>query len=710
MIQNKFKIIHTEEEVRELITYCKTTKYASIDFETSDFRFYEDKEYPTVLGCSFQIGFTYVIPLGHFESPIRETYIDLMCLFFKEVVEDQNIVKIAWNIAFEHKWIKRYGYTMRGRCFDAMLAKYLLKEDKPSDLKSQVTTYLPEWSKYEMELPEKTDWSKIPLEKLIPYNSIDCDATLRLFLFFEDKLIKLKFYGLFRNLIMPLRLRVLDDIEFRGINVDRPYLEKTTINQEKVIAKNELKLRNHPRLVKFGKTREKTHIKKLIDKVQKEIEELEDSDKPTKANLIKAREEKIQRYIQGKLQSKKEVLEEFNFNSTQQMAEFLFTKGGMNFPILEKTDSGNPSTAEVVLEQLKKYDESDFLPRLLDHRGMQTLYGTFLKGSLDKLSTKNKLHTSFKVHGTVTGRLSSVGPNLQNIPRVTTSTLIKPMFIPPKGYLLLEVDYSQAELRIVAELANDQVMIDIFKRGYNIHFATACKINGKLDKYNELKAVYDDDKHPKHLYWVKQHKKAKTVNFGILYGEGPKKLSEQLECSVDEAKKIIKDWLDSYPGIKRWITKTQDHAMRYGYVTTIFGRKRRLPDAMYTKEEASESGAFGYWAKALRDAINAPVQGGAVDFALFSMIVIRDEQIKGNISPDIKMVYQVHDSIGFYIRPKDIHKTVPKLVEICNNPQTMKYFGFELKQVKMKVSPEVGKNWGNLKDYNAWENYSKWID
>lgn len=710
-IKNQFKLISTEAEVRELISYCKITRYASIDFETSNFKFYEGKEYPTILGCSFQIGFTYIILLGHFESPNKDNYIPLLQIFFKEVIEDPEIVKIAWNIAYEHKWIKRYGYSLRGRCFDAMLAKYLLNEERPNDLKSQVNNYLPSWSKYETELPEDGDWSKIPLEKLAPYNAIDCDAALRLFIFFESKLIKHKFYRTFRNLIMPTRLRVLDEMEFKGMCINRKYLEKTTLEQAERIKLNEDDLRRHPRLIKFSKYRERAHIKKLIDAVQKEIEEIQDDeDRKNKDKLIKARELKVQNYIQGKLTTKKELLEEFNFNSPDQLGQFLFTKKGMNLPIIEYTKSGAPSTAEAALIELKQYDKSSFIEQLLNHRGMVALYNTFLKGMLERLSTKDKVHASFLIHGTVTGRLSSRGPNLQNIPRVTTSDLIKPMFVPPKGFLLLEVDYSQAELRVVAEIANETNMIDIFRRGYNIHLATACKANKVLDRYSEMKAIYDDPNHKDNLFWIKQHKRAKLINFGILYGQTKYKLAIELGCSHDEAQIFIDEWFEMYPAIGKWIKKQHRQAKREGYVMSLWGRKRRLPLAMFENErEAKQANQFGQWLEALRQSVNAPIQGIASDFTLFSSLIIREEQLKGNLPMSLRQTATVHDSLLFYIEPKDIHKTVPKIVEICNNPQTERYFGFQLTQVRMKVSPEIGRTWADLQDYNPWQNYKKWI-
>lgn len=158
----------------------------------------------------------------------------------------------------------------------------------------------------------------------------------------------------------------------------------------------------------------------------------------------------------------------------------------------------------------------------------------------------------------------------------TTSGDIKKMFVPPPGYILVEVDYSQAELRVVAELAQDKAMIDIFQRNYNIHMATACKINGGIQLYDVAKSAEKDENHKDHLFWVKQKKRAKTINFGILYGQTEKKLSIELECTEAEAKKFITDWYAAYPQVAKWIKAQKAFAHKHGYVKSLFGRKRRL--------------------------------------------------------------------------------------------------------------------------------------
>jgi DNA polymerase-1 len=325
----------------------------------------------------------------------------------------------------------------------------------------------------------------------------------------------------------------------------------------------------------------------------------------------------------------------------------------------------------------------------------------------------DRVHANFRVNGTVTGRLSCVQPNLQNIPRGSTAADIKRMFIPPPGYVLMEVDYSQAELRIIAELSGDQEMIDIFRKNYNIHTATACKMSGEgLTVYDKVKAILKkgdamsadelaDPNNKEILKWVKLKKKGKSMNFSIVYQQGDEATAEQLELSLEEARAFKKEWYAQFPGVDRWIKETKKQAHRDEYVYNMFGGKRRLWNINSINK--------GVAAEAERQAVNAPVQGASGYFTLFSIIILREMQMKGEITRDMMLAYTVHDSIGYYIRPKDAHQLMPLITNVCQNPETKKYFGFEMQDVVMKVSGEVGIHWAALKDYNPEEQYKKLI-
>lgn len=709
------KICKTRKEVKELIGYIQETRYMSFDFETSGLKYHEDFEYPTIISISFQPGSAWVIPLGHYQSKFKDNWVEIL-LMLKGVLEDYTIVKVAQNLKFEYKWLLRFGISCKGVLFDTMLAKYCLDEEKPHGLKEMVQKFFPAYAHYEDQvqpLVKKYGWARVPLPDLCKYGGIDADLTLRIMIFLEAKLIKLGFYNLFRNLLMMMT-RVLGESEFEGMLVDRPYLESLMVKYQALIRDENLKLAKNHTVLKFEKRIKREKIKALIESIKTEIEEIKAKPKYNPV-LIRNREKKIEDILSGKYNGK-EMPKPFNFASPKQLIELFFkSKHGFRFKVVRyttdkfKKPTKNPSTDESVLQELKDKDGSGFIDSLLELRGLEKLYGTYVKGMLAQLTNKDRVHANFHLL-TVTGRLGCKEPNLQNIPRVLTGGDIKPMFIPPPGMLLGEVDYSQAELRVVAELAKDEAMIEIFRKDYNIHVATACLMNGGINLYDKVKGILKDEEHEENEFWERAKKKAKTINFGILYEQGPDKLGEGLGCSKDEAKEFKEIWLNNYPGVRKWIDNQHKHATEHGYVRNLFGRKRRLPDAMFRDwNEAKRYNMVGKWLEAQRQSVNAPIQGTASDFTSFSEVVIREHNKLGLLPYNMQQAYTVHDSIGFYIYPKDIHWVIPKLVTICDNPQTQKYFGFELKEVKMKVSPEIGVNWGSLHSYDPWQNYEKWV-
>lgn len=721
-MSHKYKIVTTWDEIRQVVEWTKQTKYCSLDFETSGGPFANKLEYPTIIGISFQIGSAYVIPLGHKESVFKKSYVKILKYLSKELFMNPDIIKIAWNMKFEHKWLKRYGCDFRGRCYDAMLAKYCLNEERPNDLGSVVGTLLPEFSDYKddtEQLASKHGWANIPLKELSDRNALDCDLTLRVMVYFEEKLIKNDLYTLFRNLIMQSSI-VLAESEFLGMPIDVPYLDALIERFKKEIDENELKLRSHKKIRIFEKSKRRRATKELIEKTKLEIEEIEESGKPNAARLVKAREEKISKYLAGEFTNNKErkILEPFNFNSPPQLIDLFFRdKKGFKFPILKyttdkfKRETNNPSTDEETLEKLKSKDKSGFLEQLLTHRGLSKLYSTYMVGTRKIITEDGRVHANFKIHGTVTGRLSCSDPNLQNIPRDTTSSDIKKMFIAPKDKIILQIDYSQAELRVIAEVANEKSMLEWFRTGKDIHLASACK-KYNFD-YDKAKKILDDNKHKDYELWKIRRKQAKTINFGIVYCQTAKKLAVTLSepakdgrpainVSVDEAQEFLNQFNRDFPAIIRFMKTQRTKAKKDGYVKTLFGRKRRLPN-IYSSE-------FGIRAEAERQAVNAPIQGTASDFALFSSVLIREYVIKNKKHHwELEQLYTVHDSLGYSINPKYVHEAVPVINGICENPQTQRWFGFKMNKVKMGVDFEISKSWGTLRKYNPKEDYTKQV-
>lgn len=305
---------------------------------------------------------------------------------------------------------------------------------------------------------------------------------------------------------------------------------------------------------------------------------------------------------------------------------------------------------------------------------------------------------------TITGRLSSRNPNLQNMPRDTTASDIKQMFVCPPGKVMMQLDYSAAEFRVVAGWSQDKQMLEWFRVGHDIHLATACKKYG--EDYDEINKIYSNEDDPNYKEWKVKRKQAKTIGFGILYQQGPNHLKESLstdkhKATKEEALEFLEEWFEIFPGVKRFVNKQMKFAEKHGYVLSPFGRKRRLPDAKNKRDR-------GKHAKALRDAINAPIQGTASDFALFSSILIREKIMRGELPSSIEQIGTIHDSLMFYLDPKDMNdKVVDQLFDICRDPDTQKYFGFKLKGITMAVDFELGLRWSKLRGYERGTDYSE---
>lgn len=411
MLTNKFILIESLDQVNTLIKYIQKTGYASIDFETNGEQINSDNFFPTILGFSFQPGVTYILPLGHKEAPkwLRKGWVEVLHMFNEPVFKNPKVTKVAWNLKFEQKILMRYGITLEGRLFDAMLAKYMLDETRPNDLKSIVRRFIPDFSDYEDKvefIANKVGWANVDLNTLSEYCALDCDLTLRLMNFFEPKLIKAGLYKLFRNLLMSAS-GVLARSEYRGYSINEELLDSLIIKYRQMIDENEVELRKNKVLVRFEKKQKKERIENAIAEIQEEIDKIEEEGKPNAAKLISAREEKISRMIAGNMQNNKEkaLMEPFNFSSPKQVKELFFTKKGFGFTPIKFTGSGEASTDEETLLKLKPYDGYGFIEKLLRSRELEKLYSTYLVGIKDKL-VKGKLHATYLIHGTVSGRLS----------------------------------------------------------------------------------------------------------------------------------------------------------------------------------------------------------------------------------------------------------------------------------------------------------------
>ena len=432
--KTKYHILENEQQLDMLIDACKKTGYASVDFETTGNRIYNNDFYPTILGVCFEPGRAGVIPLGHFDSKFKKSWKTKLQKFGEEVIANENIVKVAWNAKFDMQVFHKYGIFHKGRLFDGMLAKYVLDEAKPNDLKSMVRRFLPKFGDYEEDYEGcNLPWDQKPLLGLSQYCAIDTDMCLRLFLFFEKKMMDKKFYHLFRNLIMPAS-NLLTKVETRGQRLDKEWHGKLMEEYPRRILEAETKVRALKKVKRFEKSLIQQRLDKAISKIEEEIRESkkviktsDDSRKIASAKRsIRNRTEKIARLMAGEFNTKSEkaIIEPINFGSASQMTQLLFTDPkGFKFPVVkytqkDKRDTDNPSSSEAVLLELQKTDKTGFIDTLLELRGLKQINNMFVKGFANLVQDDGRLHPKFNIHGTRTGRLSSADPNSQQLPRV----------------------------------------------------------------------------------------------------------------------------------------------------------------------------------------------------------------------------------------------------------------------------------------------------
>lgn len=611
-METKYKIITNKQELKKLIQCCKQTGYASVDFETNAEPIYNKSFKPTILSVTFQPGFGCSIPLDHFETKKYTSsgwnWKKMLRKFGEEIIENPEVVKVAWNYKFDDQIFQKYNIYYRGVCLDGMLAKYLLNEEKPNDLKSMVRRYLPEYGDYEKQDKfDKIPWDKKEMEPLCHYGCQDTDYTLRLMLFFEKKLIDLGLYNTYRNLIMTAS-RVLTSVEKNGLYVDRAFNQELLDSYLPKIEAAKEAIYNLPKVKKFTKLYNQSKIEKYIAKLEEEIENL---DLEVDKRKIQSREQKIANIRAGVFTTKKELelIRPVSLGSSVDLPQLMYSEEGFNFEVIKKNDSGKPSTDEETLTNLrltvKKPDspKAVFLDSLLELRGLEKMYKTYIEGWHEKTQDDDRLHGRFLIHGTTSGRLSSAEPNAQQIPKTSVDPNIKKQLVAPKGTLYIASDFSQAELRIMAHLSGDETYLNAFNSGQDPHLAIAA--TKYHVPYEEALKIYEDENHPDHKIWKVRRKQAKQIAFGLIYGIGAKLLAVKLSdpksgiiVTPEEAQKEMDIFFGQHPKLKTFLKKQEKFLRKNGYLVSLFGRKRRLPQ-IYSSDRGEE-------AYALRLALNFP--------------------------------------------------------------------------------------------------------
>jgi DNA polymerase-1 len=557
-------LVDTLEERKELISLLLQQDSLTFDTETTG----TDANIAELVGLSFayEPGRAWYIPVSADQQEAQSVVDE-----FRPVLENENILKIGQNLKYDILVLKWYGVQVKGKLFDTMLAHYLIDPDTRHNMDVLSENYLGYTPISITSLigpkgKNQGTMRDVPVETVVNYAAEDADVTLQLANVFKPILKDLNAEELVTNIENPL-VYVLADIEKEGVRIDMD----TLINYSKEL---------------------ETDIRKFEANVYE------------KAGVV------------------------FNLASPKQLGEVLFDKLKLD-PKAKKTKTGQYQTGEDVLSALAH--KSDIVQDILDFRQLQKLKSTYVDALPLLVNPKTgRVHTSYNQAVAATGRLSSNNPNLQNIPiRTERGREVRKAFIPrDENHVLLSADYSQIELRIIADISKEENMLDAFNKGIDIHTATAAKVYGIT--IEEVDST--------------QRRNAKAVNFGIIYGQSAFGLSQNLGIPRKEAAEIIEQYFAQYPGIKRYMTETMDFARENGFVETIMGRRRYLRDI-----NSANQTVRGF---AERNAINAPIQGSAADMIKIAMINIhqdiKDQQLQS------KMTMQVHDELVFDVLKTEV--------------------------------------------------------
>lgn len=599
-IKRYYITITDETQLEELFNELKHASLFAVDTETTSLNAID----AAIVGLSFalQKDKAYYIPVAH-HYPGVPAQLDRKRVLakLKPILEDPQIHKIAHHVKYDRNVLLNHDINLQGVAYDTMLESYILDSTATRhDMDSLALKYLGKKTILFEDVAGKgvkqLTFDQVPIEQASEYAAEDSEVTFQLHQTLWPKLQQQP--GLKKTFIeieMPLAI-VLADMERYGVLID--------------------------------------------------------------ANLLnKQSQELAQRILELEQQAYKEAGTVFNLASPKQLQEILF--GKMQIPALEKTPSGQPSTAEAVLQDLAH--DYPFVKIILEHRTLCKLKSTYSDKLPEQINPKTgRVHTSYQQAVAATGRLSSTNPNLQNIPiRTNEGRRIRQAFIAPAGSKIIAADYSQIELRIMAHLSQDKSLLQAFAHNLDIHSATAAEI------FNvELSQVTSE-----------QRRRAKATNFGLIYGMSAFGLAKQLGVGRNIAQQYIDTYFARYPGVKNYMETTRKLAHEQGYVTTLFGRQLYLPEINARNIQRQRA--------AERAAINAPLQGTAADIIKIAMIHLANWLEKSKISA--RMIMQVHDELVFEVANHAID-------EACSQIKTIMEEAMSL-DAPLMVDIGIGENW-----------------
>ncbi len=594
-------IVDTEEALKTMIAELEHAPIVAFDTETTS----TDPMLADLVGISLSVieGTGYYIPVGHKEGkqlPLKKVLDSL-----RPFMGNPDLPKAGHNIKYDALVLEQNGLKVDPLSFDTMIAAWLVDPASHNlGLKDMAGDLLGISMTHIEELigsgKAQTTMDTVPIAKAAPYAAADAEVTLRLVPLLTEKLKSHNCQKIFSEIEMPLT-PVLMQMEATGISLDKAFFEK--FSQE---------------------------IGTRLGEIQSQVFE--------------------------------SVGYPFNLNSTQQLSKVLFETLKLD-PPGKKTASGHYSTSAAVLDELSgKHPAVDML---LEYRELAKLKSTYLDALPLQINPRTgRVHTNYSQTGSVTGRLASLNPNLQNIPtRTETGRQVRLGFKAAPGHQLLSVDYSQIELRIVAHMSGDEAMLDAFRHGQDIHAATAA-------------AIY---KVPIAEVTKEMRRHAKAINFGLIYGMSAFGLSRSTDLTLGESENFVKEYFANFPRVKEYLDNIRLLAARQGYVETMLGRRRYFPNlsnptnvVMKNREE--------------REAINAPIQGTAADIMKIAMIHLPAELIKANLSA--RMLLQVHDELVLEVTDAELAETARLVQKVMGDALTL--------SIPLLTEARSGVNWGSM--------------
>lgn len=600
-------VVHQAEELESLISALEDAPAIAFDVETTS----TDAMKADLVGISLAVRPEegYYIPVGHLQGPAGESQ-----LAWERVIEalrgplaGSDQPKVGHNLKYDYILLARHGLRASPLVFDTMIAEWLCDPGSRNlGLKNLA------WVRLGLEMTEIVEligsgrdqrtMAEVPVAQAAPYAAADAAVCLRLKPLLEKEMAEKEQGSLFRDVEMPL-VPILAHMEMDGVRLDRDFLQEFS-------------------------------------------------------DQITARLDEIEALIHD------HAGHPFNVNSTQQLSQVLFEDLDLKPPDrTRRTASGYYSTAASVLAELR--DEHPIVELILEQREIAKLKSTYADALPEQINPHTgRVHTSFNQTGSVTGRLASSDPNLQNIPiRTELGRQIRRAFVAEPGNLLLGVDYSQIELRVVAHMSGDQAMTEAFLADKDIHSTTAAAVFGVdlADVTPELR------------------RRAKAINFGLIYGMSPYGLSRATDLTLAEAEDFVEEYFKRFPGVQGYLEQTLMLAAERGYVETVLGRRRYFPELKRGGKRVSQVAR----SRALREAINAPIQGTAADIIKLAMLhlpsALRGAGLGG------RMLLQVHDELVLECPEGEIAQTADLVKRVMQEAYALK--------VPLKADAKQGSNW-----------------